>query len=130
MFFATYLVKRGLVSPAEFVEALERELYSRPPLGRIALLERKITMRQLFSILKDQSDSHQPFGKIAVDLGFMSEEDLGNLLLKQANCKPDMIDFLVEMGVIDQATLAAEKEAFYQEMAEKRETTMVHVVVQ
>lgn len=108
-----HLVRRGLISADQFVDALERGFAQRPPLGEVAMRLGKLTMRQVFSVLAEQSDRHQPFGRIAVELGFLSEGDLGELLLKQADSTPDVVDMLVMTGVLDRDSAMTALEDFH-----------------
>lgn len=116
--FAIQLVRRGLISPWHFVEALDAELKSRKRLGQIALEKRKLTISQVFDILNQQADDHRSFGKIAIDLGYLTEEELSLLLLSQSENAGSMIDNLVKMGVIDEATIEAEYARYYESLAE------------
>ena len=130
MFFALHLVKNGFVSPVAFVEALDRDLCSRPPIGQLALKERQLSLHEVFEILGQQATDPKPFGRIAVEMGLLDEASLGTLLLHQADHKPDLLDHLVEMGAIEREILEAERVVFFQSAAEQREATLLHVVVQ
>jgi hypothetical protein len=63
---------------------------------------------QVFKILNVQAQQRRPFGRIAVELGFLTEEGLADLLQAQARCNKSLGDILVEMGAIDRRTLEAE----------------------
>jgi hypothetical protein len=103
MFFGTYLVRRGVITPQQFVAAVELQQKSRCAIGQIALRKGLLSMKQLFEILATQADSPKLFGEIAVEKGFISEKELGDLLLEQrTNLKP-LGDVLVEMGVLSEA---------------------------
>jgi hypothetical protein len=60
-------------------------------------------------VLSLQAWQHRPFGQIAVELGFLSEQGLADLLRAQNQRNQSLGDILVNMGVIDRPTLEAEQ---------------------
>ncbi len=107
MYFELELVRQGLISAEQLVAAIERQMQSRPPLGRLAIEHRKMTMTQVFETLREQVNSPRPFGRLAVDLGFLSNEELAVLLMAQRDRETPLSDILVESGAICQEQLAA-----------------------
>jgi len=103
-----YLVDNGLLSTQAFYKALKLQMKSRPQLGTIAIQTRRLTVKQMFVILQEQCDTpQQMFGEIAVRLGYLTSEDLTQLLEEQSQHMASLRDVLVEHGflaahVIDQ----------------------------
>ena len=86
MFLEVSLVRRGIITAEQFVQAVEWQLDQRPRLGRLALESGKLTMKQVFAVLEEQTDNDKPFGETAVELGFLTKRQVNNLL-KQQNTK-------------------------------------------
>ena len=105
MRFEIYLVKEGVIGSDDFVEAVERQLDSRPRIGALALESRRLSMQQVFQVLAAQARSNTPFGRLAVELGMLRESDITDLLAMQAERTRPLSEVLLEMGSIDQATL-------------------------
>lgn len=108
MQFGMYLVDNGLLSTQAFYKALKLQMKSRPQLGTLAIQTRRLTVKQMFVILQEQCDTpQQMFGEIAVRLGYLTSEDLNQLLEEQSQHMASLRDVLVEHGflaahVIDQ----------------------------
>ena len=66
MFLEVLLVRRGLITAEQFVQAVEWQLAQRPLLGRLALESGKLSMKQVFAELEAQTDNDKPFGETAV----------------------------------------------------------------
>ena len=108
MQFGMYLVDNGLLSTQAFYKALKLQMRSRPQLGTLAIQTRRLTVKQMFVILQEQCDTpQQMFGEIAVRLGYLTNEDLNQLLDEQSRHMASLRDVLVEHAflaadVIDQ----------------------------
>jgi hypothetical protein len=101
MQFGIYLVENGIISTEEFFEATKLHLRSRPQLGSLAIQTRKLNFRQVFAILRAQCDSpNELFGELAVSLGYLTQEDLSQLLSEQAMRSKGFVDVLVESGLM------------------------------
>jgi hypothetical protein len=101
MQFAMYLVDNGILSCEEFFEALKLQLHSRPQLGALAIETRRLSFRQVFSILRTQCDEpNSLFGELAVRLGYLTEEDIAQLLAEQAGRAMPLLEVLVENGFL------------------------------
>lgn len=102
MQFGLYLVKHGMITTGQFVEALEVHLTSRPLIGALAIETRKLSVKQVFSILRTQADMpHEMFGELAIQAGFMTEDDLMALLYHQSTRGKPMSQILGELGFAD-----------------------------
>ena len=101
MQFAMYLVDNGVISCEEFFEAFKLQLHSRPQLGALAIETRRLSFRQVFSILRTQCDEpNTMFGELAVRLGYLTEEDIAQLLAEQAGRAMPLLEVLVENGFL------------------------------
>ncbi len=109
MFLAISMVRRGVITSSQLVDAIERQLDSRPQLGRMALAAGKLTMKQVFAVLKEQATRSEPFGEIAVELGFMTKRQVSYLLRKQWGMTASISECLIEVGAIDSETLQRER---------------------
>jgi hypothetical protein len=101
MQFAMYLVDNGVISCDEFFEAMKLQMKTRPQLGALAIETRKLTCRQVFSILRAQCEEPNTlFGEIAVRLGYLNEKDLNQLLAEQAARATPLVEVLVENDIL------------------------------
>jgi hypothetical protein len=97
MQFAMYLVDNGVLSCDEYYEAAKLQQHSRPQLGALAIEARLMTVKQLFAVLSLQCDEpNTRFGELAVRLGFLTAEDLTQLLAEQERRAKPLIDVLVD----------------------------------
>ncbi len=115
MLFGVYLVRQKIISPETFVEALERIERSRPALGELALSTGRLTMKQVFQVLGTQSKNGEPFGRIAVRLGYLTKQDLAELLLMQTDHATPLRQVLLDMHAADETTLDSAQQRFYDE---------------
>jgi hypothetical protein len=101
MQFAMYLVDNGVISCEEFFEAMKLQLSTRPQLGALAIEMRRLTFRQVFSVLRTQCDEPNTlFGELAVRLGYLTEQDVAQLLAEQASRAMPLVEVLVENGFV------------------------------
>ena len=101
MQFGMYLVDNGFLSTQAFYKALKLQLQSRPQLGTIAIQTRRLTVKQMFTILQEQCDTPQEmFGEVAIRLGYLTNEDLHQLLEEQTRHMASLRDILVEHGFL------------------------------
>ncbi len=108
MFLGVNLVRRGVITADQLVDALERQMTCRPRLGRLALETGKLTMKQVFAVLEEQALRNMPFGETAVELGFITKRQVTNLLRKQRDLTPSVSECLIEVGAVDAETLERE----------------------
>ena len=115
MHFGLYLKKKGIISAEQFVAALEEQLGTLVPIGQLALEEGTLSARDIFDVLRAQSDSPaERFGELAVEMGLMTRHDLMRLLLIQADRKRPLAEILLEQGVITPGKVASEMAAYRQ----------------
>jgi hypothetical protein len=97
MQFAMYLVDNGVLSCEEYYEASKLQQHSRPQLGALAIEARRLTVKQVFAVLSLQCDEpNTRFGELAVRLGYLTDDDISQLLAEQERRATPLLDVLVE----------------------------------
>jgi hypothetical protein len=93
------LVRSGLVSADDYVEALGRREEERPPLGQVAIEEGLLGVRQVLDVIRTQHvEPERRFGEVAVDKGYLTTSQVATLLMLQQERQRPVIDHLVELG--------------------------------
>ena len=106
------LVRSGLVSAADYVEALGRREEERPPMGQVAIEEGLLGVRQVLDVIRTQQlQSDRKFGEVAVEKGYLTTSQVATLLMLQQERQRPVIDHLVELGRVsyEEATRAVKK---------------------
>jgi hypothetical protein len=117
MHFGLYLKNKGIISAEDLVAALEVQLKTLVPIGQLALEEGMLSARNIFDVLKAQSDSpNERFGDLAVEMGLMKRDDVMRLLMIQADRKRPVAEILVGQGVLTAQQVAIELAAYRQSM--------------
>ena len=96
--FVQFLRDRGEVTDDDILAALEYRREMTPPIGKLALQERLLTVKQVSRVLLAQCDSQLRFGQQAVELGFLVPAQVDELLELQARSRPGLPTCLVELG--------------------------------
>jgi len=63
-------------------------------------------------VLNMQLSVRKPFGKLAVDMGLLEAQNIGELLAIQRKSRPPIGELLVEMGAVARDAMDTELEAF------------------
>ncbi len=84
--FIVFLYQRGRIDAVEAMMVMDRALQRRPAIGRIAVREGLLTVKEVMAILSAQAGQspRRKFGETAVQMGFLSADDLRFLLAAQA----------------------------------------------
>jgi hypothetical protein len=128
MKFGLYLKRKGILSADALVAALEYQQSRMPPVGQLAMEEGVLSARQVFQILRCQSDlPHERFGDVAVGMGLMSPKELQRLLMIQWERKPTLADVLVRLKMLSQPQVDHYLTAYRAEM-ERRNVVVKHFV--
>jgi hypothetical protein len=123
MHFALYLKNKGIITADQLVAALEVQLNTLVPIGQLALEEGILSARDIFTILRAQSESpHERFGELAIELGLMNRDELTRLLMIQADRKRPLGEILISHGVLTERQSAMEMAAFRREQLQPRRT--------
>lgn len=121
MHFGLYLKNKGVITAEQLVDALQTQFNTLVPIGQLALEEGILSARDIFTILRSQSDTpHVRFGELAIELGLMTRDELMRLLMIQADRKRPIADILIRQGVLTERQVAAEMAAYRQSQVQPR----------
>lgn len=113
MHFGLYLVKQGTITAEQYVAGLESQLASRPQVGALAIEIGKLSVKEVFQILRVQADRpKKKFGEIAVEAGLLTSEDLAIVLYHQSVRVRPLSEILVEMGFTSQREIDQQTQAY------------------
>lgn len=113
MHFGLHLKKSGVISAEQLVAAVEVQLSTLVPIGQLALEEGMLAARDIFNILRAQSDApNVRFGDLAIEMGLLTRDDVMRLLMIQADRKRPIGEILVGQGVLSEPQLKAELAAY------------------
>lgn len=117
--FGAFLVKEGLVTPEQVLEALSRQRALQRPIGEIAVGNNMLTREQVFETLNHQVTGRKRFGELVMELGLghITEHDITRLLSIQREERPAIGTILVEMGVIDFEIMTSALNKFFNQRA-------------
>lgn len=115
MQFGTYLVRNGIISANQFVEAEELRQESRLPIGELALHLGKLPLSQFNQVVRHQARTCLSFGESVMQLGYLGERDLADLLKLQADRAKKLDDILIESGAVSRGEIIAARQKFYNE---------------
>lgn len=108
MIFGEYLVEQNLLRKEDLERALALQKIDRMPLGQLALQQGLISNQKLFRILSRQrkpEDKDKNFGKLAVEMGFLEQEQIESLLERQTHTNRLLGEILVSLGLVAQIDL-------------------------
>ena len=106
--FVVYLYQQGRLDAAESMMVMDRLVNRRPPLGRLAVREGLLSVKEVMAILAAQSGQAQRlrFGETAVQLGYLTASDLEWLLrAQQALVNKDPVGTIAELTGLDPSEL-------------------------
>jgi len=107
--FATFLVRRGYVSPQDVLDAMDERARLHRPFGKICLELGFLRIKQVFEILSAQDEDPRPFGAVAVSKGLLTDAQVGRVLDTQRRERPRIGEALVGLtrlsrDALDEAT--------------------------
>ncbi len=108
MIFGEYLVEQNIIREKDLARALEIQKTDRVPLGQLAMQEGLIDNKQLFRILSRQrkpEEKNKNFGKLAVEMEYLSQEQVETLLERQTHTNRLLGEILVSQGWVSQIEL-------------------------
>jgi hypothetical protein len=120
--FGEYLVEQNIIRPEDLARALELQKTDRVPLGQLALQKGLIDNKQLFRILSRQrkpEEKDKTFGKLAVEMEYLSQEQVETLLERQTHTNRLLGEILVSQGSVSQMELIKALKKFRSENKEK-----------
>ncbi|MEE9392949.1 MAG: hypothetical protein V3W41_10630 [Planctomycetota bacterium] len=114
MRFGDYLLSRGTVTLKDLVSALNAQRLEQEPLGKIALAQGKLNIKQVFLVLNAQASDREIarsdtqgylFGDICIEFGFFNDQELIDLLRLQRMSRPQIGEILVNKGALSREQL-------------------------
>ncbi|MDH5763578.1 MAG: hypothetical protein OEZ51_11390 [Nitrospinota bacterium] len=105
MVFGEYLVEQNIIGEKDLARALEIQKTDRVPLGRLALQNELISNKQLFRILSRQrrpEEKNKSFGKLAVEMEYLTQDQVETLLKRQTHTNRLLGEILVSQGLVSQ----------------------------
>ncbi len=120
MWFASHLFEKQIITGDQFGQAVRLQLARRPRIGAMVISQGLLTIKQVMAVLSAQADKlERPFGELAVDLGYLSREQLARLLFEQDRQAPPLGDILMEQGALT-------VDDFRRELSNARSGTLLH----
>ena len=129
MRFGLYLLNRELITADQLIQALKKQEEDLPPFGQLAIEEGMLSVRDVFKVLRVQSDfALEQFGQTAIDLDLLDRQQVAELLLLQSDRKRTLSDVLVEIGAVNEAECREELAAFRKQQEEHGAKRTVEVI--
>ena len=101
MWFASHLFAKKLITGDQFAQAVRLQLERRPRIGALVISRGLLTIKQVMAVLSAQADNlERPFGELAVELGYLTREQLAELLFEQDRQAPPLGTILLELGAL------------------------------
>lgn len=98
--FGSYLVDNDIITKQQYRDIKEAGTKIRVKLGLIAVAEKLITQKQADYINLKQSTVDQRFGDIAVDLGYLTHDQVKRLLDMQGNPYICFVQAVTDLGIM------------------------------
>lgn len=111
--FEAYLVREQLITADELVDALEHQFHSRPPIGQLAVTSGMISMKQAFHLVGLQMTLHRRFGELAIELGYLTDDDIESLLAQQSRLQLALSEVLVARNTLSAEILREAQVRYY-----------------
>lgn len=103
--FGAFLLENRLIKQSELSEALERQLASLMPLGRLAVEEGSLSGEQVRVLRERQREEDRLLGDLALDRAWISREELERLIELQQSRRRRLGRILVDMRCLGEATM-------------------------
>lgn len=100
LYFGNYLLEKNKISHSQLEEVLLQQQTSRAKLGFIAVTEKLLTAKQADEINELQKQKDSRFGDIAIEKGYLLNEEVTYLLNLQGNPYITFIQALTENNIL------------------------------
>lgn len=100
MRFCLFLVDEGAITEAQCVHVLRLVCQRTPPLGRLIVKTKILTMAQLRSLIERQSQQGGALGHLAMAEGLLSADQVAQLVDLQRAETPDPKTILADLGYV------------------------------
>jgi len=108
MLFGEFLLEKGLVAEDALINGLNRQHDSKKPLGQLAVQKGFIDSKGLFKVLTEQRRKNREandFGSIALEMGFLNQQQVDELVEFQNTTRELLGNILVEGGILTREKL-------------------------
>ena len=99
--YLQFLVEGEILDEVMALDVLERQRQETPPIGRLALVENFMSMKQITQVVKALSDSDLRFGELAIQKGYLKTTQLLVLLDIQRKKRPGINKIIADMELAD-----------------------------
>lgn len=100
LYFGKYLVEMNKISQTQFEDAIMQQQKTRVKLGLIAVAEKLLTTKQAEEINDIQKKLDRRFGDIAIEKGYLLNEEVTHLLNMQGNPYLQFVQVLTENNIL------------------------------
>lgn len=104
-FIGDFLVGREVLTHQQLIAALDHQQARQPLLGAVMLKSDRMTVKQVARTLGYLDCSGLRFGETAVQMGFITDDELAQALQEQRESRPSLSRVIVELGFVDKCTL-------------------------
>lgn len=111
-FFGHYLLNKGVVSSEELNKVLNAQKQIRLKLGVLAVNSEYMTVAQVEEVHELQATLDRRFGEIATMKGYITDEQVGDLLTQQKSEHLILAQALIDDGIMDMTTFKEEVELY------------------
>lgn len=115
LYFGNYLMEKGLIHQTQFEEIMLKQQQTRVKLGLIAVSEKLLTTKQAEEINQLQRSMDRRFGDIAIEKGYLLEEEVTHLLNMQGNPYLQFVQVVTENNIMSSVELDQSIESFKKE---------------
>ncbi|MDF2906710.1 MAG: hypothetical protein K0R34_2031, partial [Herbinix sp.] len=100
LYFGHYLVDKNKISQSQFNNLMQQHHKTRAKLGLIAVTEKLLTTKQAEEINEIQKQMDQRFGDIAVEKGYLLQEEVTYLLNLQGNSYLRFVQLSTDQNIL------------------------------
>lgn len=100
MRFCIYLHEEGLLNERDCLRAIRTVCDRTPPLGRLAIRNRLLSVGQLRELLQRQTEVRKPMGRLAVEVGYLTEIQVQDLITQQRSETPTGLEIVKDLSLL------------------------------
>lgn len=100
LYFGNYLVEKNIISCSQYEDIMRQHQQTRVKLGLIAVSEKLLSSKQAEEINDIQKTKDKRFGDIAIEKGFLLEEEVTYLLNMQGNPYLQFVQVCTENNIL------------------------------
>lgn len=115
LYFGKYLVDKNVITQKECDNVIEKQKNARVKLGLLAVETKLMTQAQADEVNTLQTLMDKRFGDIAVSKGYLTDDQVGQLLKKQGDAYLQFVQTITEEGLLDMSDLNKYLEEFKQD---------------